>query len=225
MSGASRRDRTGARSVRRAPKFRGRRDVLDALIDLVGDAADGRGGALTVVGEPGIGKTTVLDAAAGVIARKQRTARVVRMRGVEARVERPWSGLAALVDDLGGLDCLAPARAVAVRTALSMEGTNAAVEPFAVALGARDLLVNAAESGPVVLFVDDLQWVDLATRRTLSFVARRLQFERVAMVSTRRSGTDPVTDTGPVALPRRCPRRGGRRHPHRCRCGQRERSS
>ena len=138
----------------------------------------------------------MLDAAAGIIARKQRTARVVRMRGVEARVERPWSGLTALADDLGGLDCLAPARAVAVRTALSIESTNAAVEPFAVALGARDLLVNAAESGPVVVFVDDLHWVDLATRRTLSFVARRLQFERVAMVSTRRSGTDPRPTPG-----------------------------
>ena len=182
--------------VDRSLTFRGRRDVVDALLDLVARAADGHGGALTVVGEPGIGKTAVLDMTAEASA-KTLAVRVIRMRGVEGEVERPWSGLAVLVDGvLAGLDGLAPARALAVRAALSVDAANPPVEPFAVALGARDLLVHAAESEAVVVFVDDLQWVDLASRQTLSFIARRLQFERVAIISARRSATDSLTDTG-----------------------------
>ena len=65
----------------------------------------------------------------------------------------------------------------------------------------------------MVVFVDDLQWVDAPTRRTLSYIARRLQFERVAIVSTRRAGTDAHTDTGPLDRARRRHRRRRRRHP------------
>ena len=168
-------------------------------MDLVVRAADGHGGGLTVVGEPGIGKTAVLDEAADLIACGRPDARIVRLRGVESEVELPWSGLAGLLDDfLGGLGRLAPARARAVRSALSLGGTSSPVEPFAVALGTRDLLVEAAERGPVVVLADDLPWIDPATRRTLSYITRRLQFERVAVVSTRRAGSDSVTDTGPA---------------------------
>ena len=99
---------------------------------------------------------------------------------------------------LDGLHRLAPARASAVRAALAMEGVEQPVEPFAIALATRDLLVDAAEDAPIVVIVDDLHWVDLPTRRTLSYIARRLQFERLAIVSTRRSGADTHTDTGPV---------------------------
>ena len=74
------------------------------------------------------------------------------------------------------------------------------VEPFAIALATRDLLVDAAEVSPIVVIVDDLQWVDLPTRRTLSYIARRLQFERLAIVSTRRAGADSHTDTGPTVV-------------------------
>ena len=81
-----------------------------------------------------------------------------------------------------------------------MEGTEQPVEPFAIALATRDLLVDAAEDAPIVVVVDDLQWVDLPTRRTLSYIARRLQFERLAIVSTRRAGADGHTDTGPVVV-------------------------
>ena len=81
-----------------------------------------------------------------------------------------------------------------------MVRTAAPVEPFAVALATRDLLIEAAEAGIVVVFVDDLPWVDLPTRRALAFLARRLQFERIAIVSARRVGTDDSTDTGPALL-------------------------
>ncbi len=60
--------------------------------------------------------------------------------------------------------------------------------------------MEAAEESPVIVIVDDLRWVDIPTRRTLSFIARRLQFERIAVVSARRMGTDDSTDTGPVLV-------------------------
>ena len=51
---------------------------------------------------------------------------------------------------------------------------------------------------PVVVVVDDLPWIDAPTRRTLAYIARRLQFERVAIMSARRAGTDAQSDTGPT---------------------------
>ena len=183
------------------PSLHGRQDVVDAIAGLAAGAAVGQGGALTVVGEAGIGKTAVVDEAAHLILADHPDARILRLRGVEAEVELAWSGLAELLDGvLDGIDRLAPARASAVRAALAMEGTEQPVEPFAIALATRDLLVDAAEDAPIVVVVDDLQWVDLPTRRTLSYIARRLQFERLAIVSTRRAGADGHTDTGPVVV-------------------------
>jgi DNA-binding CsgD family transcriptional regulator/tetratricopeptide (TPR) repeat protein len=171
--------------------------VVDAIARLAERAVRGEGGALTIVGEPGFGKTAVLDEAAQRIAETAPPRRVIRLTGVEAEVELAWSGLAALLDGLlDGLDELAPARAAALRSALAIEGADTPVEPFAVALATRDLLVHAAETMPIVVFVDDLPWVDPPTRRTLSYLARRLQFERIAIVSARRTGTEDRTDTG-----------------------------
>jgi DNA-binding CsgD family transcriptional regulator len=177
----------------------GRGAVLATLVGLAEKAAEGHGGALTVVGEPGIGKTAVLENAAELIAADLPGARIIWVEGVEAELELAWSGLAALLDGLlGGLPNLPPARAAAVRAALAIDGGAEPVEPFAIALGARDLLVQAAEQVPVVVLVDDLPWIDAPTRRTLSYIARRLQFERVAFVSARRTGTDSSSDTGPA---------------------------
>ncbi len=183
------------------PILHGRQDVVDAIAGLAAGAAVGEGGALTVVGEAGIGKTAVVAEAAAVIAVDQPDCRILSLRGVEAEVELAWSGLAELLASvLDRIERLPPARASAVRAALAMEGVDQPVEPFAIALATRDLLVEAAEEAPIVIVVDDLHWVDLPTRRTLSYIARRLQFEKVAIVSTRRPGADNHTDTGPVVV-------------------------
>src|SRR5690242_7886738 len=180
------------------PTLHGRQDVVDAIAGLAAGAAVGEGGALTVVGEAGIGKTAVVEEAAAIIRVDQPDCRILRLAGVEAEVELAWSGLSELLAGmLDGIARLAPARASAVRAALAMEGVDQPVEPFAVALATRDLLVDAAEDAPIVIIIDDLQWIDLPTRRTVSYIARRLQFERLVIVSTRRPGADNHTDTGP----------------------------
>jgi DNA-binding CsgD family transcriptional regulator len=177
----------------------GRRAVIGTLLTLAERAAEGNGGALTVVGEPGIGKTAVLANAVEVIRAVVPGVRVIQLAGVEAELEMAWSGLAALLDGLlDGLANLAPARAAAMRAALAIDTGEEAAEPFAIALATRDLLVQAAESAPVVVVVDDLPWIDAPTRRTLAYIARRLQFERVAIMSARRAGSDSQSDTGPT---------------------------
>ncbi|MET0147306.1 MAG: LuxR C-terminal-related transcriptional regulator [Ilumatobacteraceae bacterium] len=179
--------------------IRGRQDVVDAVVGLATRAASASGGALTIVGEPGIGKTSVMDEAASLIAADEAPCRIIRLSGVEAELELAWSGLAGLLDGfIDRIGRLAPARASALRAALAIEGVDEPVEPFAIALATRDILVDAAEAMPIMVMVDDLQWVDAPTRRTLSYIARRLQFERLAIVSTRRTGGDAHTDTGPA---------------------------
>ncbi|MCU1498045.1 MAG: LuxR family transcriptional regulator, partial [Acidimicrobiales bacterium] len=164
--------------------LRGRGSALAALDALLEQAAAGSGGGATVVGEPGIGKSALLDE----LARHAHDWRVIRVVGLEAEVELAWSGLATLLAGLThDLDGLPRPRADALRGALALDGApDGPIEGFAVAVGARDLLVQAAEAQPVLVLVDDLPWVDLATRRTLSFVARRVEHDRIAVVAARR---------------------------------------
>src|SRR5687768_16153577 len=83
----------------------GRQDVVDAIAGLAAGAAAGHGGALTVVGEAGIGKTAVLDEAAQLVLADLPESRILRLRGVEAELELAWSGLAELLDGvLDGID-------------------------------------------------------------------------------------------------------------------------
>ena len=86
--------------------------------------------------------------------------------------------LRPVFDRLGALP--APQRR-ALRVAFG-EDEGAQVDPFLVALGTLALLTELGESGPVLCLVDDLQWLDAASRDALLFVARRLLAEPVAMV-------------------------------------------
>ncbi|MCU1454756.1 MAG: transcriptional regulator, LuxR family, partial [Acidimicrobiales bacterium] len=176
--------------------LRGRAAALATLDALLERAAAGAGGGATVVGEPGIGKSALLDE----LADRADGWRVIRVTGLEAEVELAWSGLFTLLSGLtGDLDRLPAPRAAALREALALDGaTGGPIEGFAVAVGARDLLAEAAEEAPVLVLVDDLPWVDLATRRTLAFVARRVRQDRIAVVSARRVGAADDTDTGPL---------------------------
>jgi len=67
-------------------------------------------------------------------------------------------------------------------------------EPFRVALAAFQLVCDLAEAGPVVLIVDDAQWIDQSSMRALTFIARRLDSEPVALVAAIRSGRRTLLD-------------------------------
>jgi DNA-binding CsgD family transcriptional regulator len=149
-----------------------------ALSELLDAARAGRSGVLVVRGEPGIGKTALLEyaieSAAGL--------RVARVAGVESEMELAFAALqqlcAPMLDKLAGLPD--PQReALGVAFGLS---TGAAPDRFLVGLAVLSLLSEAAEQEPLLCVVDDAQWLDQASAQALAFVARRLLAEPVALV-------------------------------------------
>ena len=149
-----------------------------ALGGLLEAARAGRSGVLVMRGEPGVGKTALLDWAVGSAA----GLRVVRVAGVESEMELAFAALqqlcAPMLDRLAGLPD--PQRA-ALGVAFGLE-TGAAPDRFLVGLAALSLLSEAAGRQPLLCVVDDAQWLDRASALVLAFVARRLLADPVALV-------------------------------------------
>src|SRR5215217_1126304 len=82
----------------RPAPLRGREDLVDELVDVARRAAGGRGSARTLVGEPGVGKTAVIDEVVRRLVASPIGFDIVRLKGLEAEVEMAWSGLAGLLD-------------------------------------------------------------------------------------------------------------------------------
>ncbi|UQU68253.1 LuxR family transcriptional regulator [Couchioplanes caeruleus] len=169
-----------------------------ALIDgLLTDARAGRSDALVLTGEPGIGKTTLikyaLDHAEGM--------RVLSARGYEAESEIPFAGLSDLLRPvLGELDGLPAPQAAALRSALAL-GPPVAGDRFSVCAATVGLLSAAAQSGPLLVVVDDLQWLDASSREAVLFAGRRLQADGIALLLATRSASDTAELRAPhIAL-------------------------
>ncbi|MFI8301227.1 AAA family ATPase [Streptomyces nigra] len=143
-------------------------------------------------GEAGIGKSVLLEYA---VARASQLT-VTRAQGVEADMELPYASLHQLCAPfLNEVDALPGPQRDALRVAFGM----AAGDPpdrFLVGLAVLTLLTRASENRPVLVVVDDAQWLDQVSLQTLEFVARRLLAEAVAMVFAVRDpeGGDALTD-------------------------------
>jgi DNA-binding CsgD family transcriptional regulator len=151
------------------------REVLDRLLEA---ARGGHGGVLVVDGEPGVGKTALLEHAVGAA----REFRALRTVGVEGEMELPYAALQQLWAPISDLmePLPTPQRdALAVAFGLS---AGQAPDPLLVGLAVLGLLSEAAEERPLLCVVDDAQWLDRASARALAFVARRLLAERIAIV-------------------------------------------
>lgn len=151
----------------------------------LGGLADGRSFALLVEGPAGIGKTSLLDAtvadADGI--------RVLRTIGHEAETHIPYAGLldlAAPVLDLR--DQLAPGDAAALGAALALEPASPTSDAFAVPAAFMALLGAAADDGPVLVIVDDAQWLDDASREAILFAASRLDADGIGLLLASRDG-------------------------------------
>jgi DNA-binding CsgD family transcriptional regulator len=139
---------------------------------------------LVVAGEPGIGKTALLDYLVGAAS----GCRVVRAVGIEPEMELAFGGLHQLcLPLLDHSDRLPEPQRNALRTAL---GIAAGPKPdrFLVGLAVLGLFAEAATERPLVCVIDDAQWLDHASSQALAFVARRLISESVAVVL---AATDP----------------------------------
>ena len=141
------------------------------------------GGALALVGEPGIGKTALLE-----YARAHAPALVLRATGAEAERDLPFAALLTLLRPvLHLLDRLPPVQARALEGALAL-APPALADRLVVHAAALGLLSAAAEQQPVLAIVDDAHWLDDASADALLFAARRLDGERVALLLALRPG-------------------------------------
>ncbi|MEU6602736.1 helix-turn-helix transcriptional regulator [Streptomyces flaveolus] len=159
------------------PHLVGRHRECAALDDLLAGLRGGGSRVLVVRGEAGIGKSVLLKYVAAQASR----VRVAWAHGIEADMELPYASLHQLCAPfLDELDELPEPQRDALRVAFGM----AAGDPpdrFLVGLAVLTLLTRASESRPVLVLVDDAQWLDQVSLQTLEFVSRRLLAEAVAM--------------------------------------------
>src|SRR6478752_1130267 len=168
----------------------GRRDERLALDRLLARARRGESGVLALVGEPGIGKTALLDHAA----QQAEDMRVLRARGVESEAEIPFAGLAELLRPaLAALDRIPAPQASALAGALALAPARA-TDRFAIGAATLSLLSATAEDRPLVLLVDDAHWLDGSSAQALLFAARRLVADPVALVISAREGEPSLLD-------------------------------
>ena len=166
---------------------------------LLSTAREGHGAVLVVNGEPGVGKTELLDYASGAA----QDFRVVRTAGVEGEMELDYAALEQLCSPLleyGGR--LPDPQRDALDVAFGLS-PGQAPNPFLVGLAILTLLSEAAEQQPLLGLVDDAQWLDGASTRALALVARRLMAERVALIFASRAVSDdlarfPELPVGPL---------------------------
>ena len=162
----------------------GRASECGRIADLLDEARTGRGGVLVIGGEPGIGKSALLEYAA----RSAAGMRVLSARGVESEVELPFGALHELLGPvLDQLDRIPGPQAAALAGALAL-GPPVPGDRFAVAAGTLSLLGSAAADTPLVLVLDDAHWFDRSSAEALVFAARRLRAERVASLFAVRTG-------------------------------------
>jgi DNA-binding CsgD family transcriptional regulator/tetratricopeptide (TPR) repeat protein len=152
------------------------------LNELLQRARDGSSAVTVLRGEPGIGKTALLDYAAG----SARGMTVLRCVGIEAEHEFPFAGLHQLLRPcLGLLDRLPAPQEEALRGAFGMTFVPVR-SAFLVSLGLLSLLAEVSEVAPVLCLVDDAQWLDRPSQEALAFAARRLEAEPVVLIMASR---------------------------------------
>ena len=168
----------------------GREGELASLAALVEAARRGTAGTLLLRGEPGVGKSSLLDQVAASTER----ATVLRTRGLEVEAPLAFAALHhLLLPVLSWCEQLPAPQARALRVAFGEED-GAPVEPFLMGLATLGLLTAAAEEGLLVCLVDDAHWLDDASADALLFCARRLGADRVAMVFSARDGVPSRLD-------------------------------
>ncbi|HUE26552.1 MAG TPA: LuxR C-terminal-related transcriptional regulator [Solirubrobacteraceae bacterium] len=174
------------------------RDRERAAIDELLDGARGEsGGVLVLQGEPGLGKTALLEYAAEA-ATDFRSARTV---GIECEMELAFAALQHLCSPfLALMERLPQPQRDALAVAFGFSA-GAAPDPFLVGLAALGLLAEAAEEQPLLCFVDDAQWLDSASERALAFVARRLVAEQIVLVFATREVGEVLTGLPELQVP------------------------
>jgi DNA-binding CsgD family transcriptional regulator len=162
--------------------------VLDALVDGLREG----GGAVVVRGEAGIGKSALLQRVRRRAAAQG--ARPLVTVGIESEAEFAFGGLHQLLRPIiGGAAQLPQSQRQALEAALGV-GVHPERDPYLVAVAAFQLICEVADATPLVLIVDDAQWLDRSTLNVIAFIGRRLDVEHVALVAAVRSGQSAPLD-------------------------------
>ena len=159
--------------------LRGRSAECRALDRLLESVRAGLSATLVLRGEAGVGKTALLD----YVAERASGCRLARVASVESEMGFAFAVLMQLLRDVGSerIEELPAPQRDALRRAFGLID-GPAPEGFLVSLAALNLLCQVAEERPLVCLVDDAQWLDRESASALSFVARRLAAEGVAML-------------------------------------------
>jgi len=169
------------------PGLVGRGQELQTLTDLV-EQVGAHGGAIVVVGEAGIGKSSLLRAAAGL--GRQHGLTVLETTGIEAEAQLPFAGLHQLLRPvLGSADRLSVTQRQALSAAFGAAET-AQPESFMIALAALNLIAEAAARQPLLIIADDVHWLDGPTQDVLAFIARRVSADPIVLIGSLRAGID-----------------------------------
>jgi DNA-binding CsgD family transcriptional regulator len=158
----------------------GRGAERDRLDRMLADARAGLSGTLVLRGEPGVGKTSLLDYAQAAAAAAGLA--VIRVDGIESEIEFSFGALHQLLRpylDRSGV--VAPPQRTALELAFGLR-EGPAPDRFLVGLAALGLLADQATRQPLLCLVDDAQWLDRESADALAFMARRLYADSMAMI-------------------------------------------
>lgn len=172
----------------------GRDDELGRIGRLLTDARAERSGAVVVRGEPGIGKSALLDRAVSMA--RSEGFQVLRGIGVESDSKLAYGGLHHLLfPHLDRLEALPRPQAAALRGAFGLAESDEA-NRFLISAGALALLADMVEDAPLLCVVDDLQWIDQGSAEALLFAARRFEADPIAMLFAVRETSMPFETPG-----------------------------
>ncbi|MET8422448.1 AAA family ATPase [Nocardia sp. NPDC004860] len=162
----------------RSTSLVGRAAELETCSDLLEAVSTGESRALVLNGDPGVGKSALLDQ----LTSQATDCQVFRVVGVQSEMELVFAGLHQLCAPmLDRVNTLPDPQRDALRAAFGLcEGP--APKPFLIGLAVLGLLAETSAERPVLCVVDDFQWLDRASAQTLGFVARRLAAESVGLV-------------------------------------------
>jgi len=164
----------------------GRSAECSALDRLLEGGRAGRSGALVLRGDPGVGKSALLEYVAG----QADGARVLRATGIQTESELAFAALHQLLArEVDCFNALPAPQAAALRGVFGLaeaEGTD----PFLISLGLLSALAELAERQPIICLVDDAQWLDDPSGSALLFASRRIEAEGIVIVFTVREGEE-----------------------------------
>ncbi len=161
---------------------------------VVGAVKDGLSGVLVIRGEPGIGKTALLDdLSAGLT-----DVEVLRVDGIESEMSLGFAGLhQLLLPELDKIGALPAPQAQALRAAFGLE-SDATADRFLIGLAMLTLLANSAATRAMIVIVDDAQWLDIESEHIITFVARRLYADSIGvLIAARETTTSLALDALP----------------------------